>query len=397
MPRQFNSQPSSRGQFNSRASSQTNTQRQTIFTGSSRRRTSRLAEAQKVAAEARRAASLRLAQRRGLGGRPGAIRLPPELDEDDDTSEDTSDEEYGRGHDDTASPFGPLPASFSKPDPQHNYSGLEEHAEYFCLRRYAERREEISRQWNELNNQVVAAYLLCQQTTRNWTNPPSDYILPPGTCTCPSNDISMQKVDLIDILCRLPGKSLPFCKCTPDVVRLIHYGYFACSAEAPRTAFSIPLVQYHHYLWQATAVSASGFIESLSSFLDTRTTTPLLNRGSTQKRHHLRVPFSHCSDLYSRILTSQIMLFEDGLQLTPLEKWAKKCPRCFGPQHHEIKTDPDKPDFMIAMDGNFQQRHYADASQDNPREEQYPESFIVPLKIVNDAEAEILLVELKTH
>ncbi|OAV92416.1 hypothetical protein PTTG_06134, partial [Puccinia triticina 1-1 BBBD Race 1] len=81
------------------------------------------------------------------------------------------------------------------------------------------------------------------------------------------------------------------------------------------------------------------------------------------------------------------MLFEDGLQLTPLEKWAKKCPRCFGPQHHEIKTDPDKPDFMIAMDGNFQQRHYADASQDNPREEQYPESFIVPLKIVNDAEA----------
>ncbi|OAV88854.1 hypothetical protein PTTG_08822, partial [Puccinia triticina 1-1 BBBD Race 1] len=114
------------------------------------------------------------------------------------------------------------------------------------------------------------------------------------------------------MLHRHPGKPIPFCKCTPDVVRLIHYGYFACLAEAPCTAFSIQLVQYHHHLWQATAVSASGFLESLSSFLDTCTDTPLLNRGSTHKR---------------------------------------------------------------SLERNFQQQHYADASKDNPREEQYPESF----------------------
>ncbi|WAQ93114.1 hypothetical protein PtA15_18A172 [Puccinia triticina] len=382
MPGRSNSQAPSRGQSNTQASSQMNTRRQTISTGSSRRRTSRLAKAQEAAAEARRAAFLRLSQRRGLGGL--ANSFPQESSEESDASEDPSDKGDGQGHyDDTANPFDPAPGSSNIFNPQRNDSGLEEHAEYYCLRRYADRREEISRQWNELNNQVVAAYLLCQQTTLNWTTPPNNYTLPPGVCTCPSNDISIRKVDLLDML----RKPIPFCKCTPDVVRLIHYGYFACSAEAPRTAFSIRLVQYHHHLWQATAVSASGFIESLSSFLDTRTDSPLLNRGSTHKRRQLRVPFSHCSDLYSRILTSQKKLFEDGLQLTKSDKWANKCPQCFGPQHHEVKSDPTEPDFMIALDGNFQQRHYADASKDNPREEQYPESFILPSKIANDMEA----------
>ncbi|WAR62145.1 hypothetical protein PtB15_14B239 [Puccinia triticina] len=166
--------------------------------------------------------------------------------------------------------------------------------------------------------------------------------------------------------------------------------HYLCSGRrptAPCTAFSIQLVQYHHLLWQATAVSVSGFIESLSSFLNTWAATPLLNRGSSQKRCQLCVSFSHCCDLYSRILTSKKKLFEDGLQLTPLDKWANKCPRCFGPQHNEIKTNPDESDFMIALDGNFQQRHYADASKDDPREDQYPESFILPSKITNNAEA----------
>ncbi|OAV95762.1 hypothetical protein PTTG_26579 [Puccinia triticina 1-1 BBBD Race 1] len=65
--------------------------------------------------------------------------------------------------------------------------------------------------------------------------------------------------------------------------------HYLCSGRrptAPCTAFSIQLVQYHHLLWQATAVSVSGFIESLSSFLNTWAATPLLNRGSSQKRSH---------------------------------------------------------------------------------------------------------------
>jgi hypothetical protein len=113
----------------------------------------------------------------------------------------------------------------------------------------------------------------------------------------------------------------------------------------------------------------------------------MFNRGSNRKRRQLRVPFTLCIDLYSRILTAQKKLFEDGLQLTSIDKWANKCARCFGSSEDEIKHDPSEPDFMIAMDGNFQQRHYAYASKDNPREDQYPPSFLTPSQIAVDMQA----------
>jgi hypothetical protein len=119
------------------------------------------------------------------------------LEEESDDSESSSIEEDDHE-------LRPLPGSFNDHDHQDDENGLEEHAEFFRLRHYAERREQISRQWNQLNDQVVAAYLLCQQTTLNWTTtPPTDFTLPPGTCTCPSNHISMRRVDLLDILRKL--------------------------------------------------------------------------------------------------------------------------------------------------------------------------------------------------
>ncbi|PLW38284.1 hypothetical protein PCASD_09005 [Puccinia coronata f. sp. avenae] len=39
----------------------------------------------------------------------------------------------------------------------------------------------------------------------------------------------------------------------------------------------------------------------------------------------------------------------------------------------------------MALDGNFQQRHYAYASKDNPPEDRYPQAFIPPSKIAADA------------
>jgi hypothetical protein len=73
------------------------------------------------------------------------------------------------------------------------------------------------------------------------------------------------------------------------------------------------------------------------------------------------------------------------MQLTPTDEWAAKCPRCFGPQQYENKAHPDEPDVIIAMDGNFQQRHYAYASKDNPPESKYPSCFICPSRIAPDA------------
>ncbi|KAA1092616.1 hypothetical protein PGT21_008550 [Puccinia graminis f. sp. tritici] len=258
------------------------------------------------------------------------------------------------------------------------------HAEYFRLRRYAEKRHRISCQWGLIDNQALATYLLCQQKTLKWTQPAVDFASPLDFCTCASINIHHRRVDLVDLLHRRPSQLIAFCKCTPDPIRLMHHGYFACSVEKPRSAFSIRLVQYHHLLWQASAVSTSAFIQSISTFLDNRSDSPLLNRGSNWKRRQLRVPFTNCIDLYRRILNSQRKLLEDGLQLTKADKWASKCPRCFGPSQTEIKQDTEEPDVIVAMDGNFQQRHYAYASKDEPREDQYPHSFLPPSKISSD-------------
>ncbi|POW01792.1 hypothetical protein PSTT_12273 [Puccinia striiformis] len=264
-------------------------------------------------------------------------------------------------------------------------SPIATHAEYFRLRRYAERRETIAQQWAELDNEATAAYLLNQQSTSNWTTPAANPSINLSRCVCPSKDISERRVDLIDIIQQHAGLLVKFCKCTPDVIRLIHYGYFACSADKPRTAFSIRLVQYHHILWQASAVPASAFIESLSSFLDTRTTSPLFNRGSNHKRRELRVPFTLCVDLYIRILNKSRKIYEDGLGFTSIDKWASKCPRCFGPILNEVRN-PGEATFHLSMDGNFQQRHYAHSSKDCPVEDQYPELFLRPSQITTDIE-----------
>ncbi|OAV88072.1 hypothetical protein PTTG_29162 [Puccinia triticina 1-1 BBBD Race 1] len=176
------------------------------------------------------------------------------------------------------------------------------------------------------------------------------------------------------------GKSIPFCNCTPDVIRLLHYGFVASSAKQPRTAFSIPLLQFHYKLWQSTNVSTSGFTKALSSFLDSQHKKPLLACGSTKSRN-FRLPFTYSSDLYCRILILKEQLLQEGLQTTNKQKWASKCPRCFGPRENEVKVDPDEPDFIIAMDGNYQQRHYAHASKDSPSNAQYLPTFLPPSEV----------------
>jgi hypothetical protein len=50
-----------------------------------------------------------------------------------------------------------------------------------------------------------------------------------------------------------------------------------------------------------------------------------------------------------------------------------------------MKQNHNEPDIIIGLDGNFQQRHYAYASKDNPSKAQYPPSFIVTSKISPDA------------
>jgi hypothetical protein len=171
----------------------------------------------------------------------------------------------------------------------------------------------------------------------------------------------------------------------PDVVRLIHYGYIASSSDEPRTAFSIRLLQFHEVLWKIAVISTSSFVQALTSFLDTHTEVAMYARGGKYRKRNLRVPFSHSREFFSQIQVLQKQMLLDGLQLSRVEQWASQCPRCFGPSEDEIKINPNEPNVIVTLDGNFQQRHYAYASKDNPPENKYPHRFLLPSKITSVA------------
>ncbi|PLW11649.1 hypothetical protein PCANC_21650 [Puccinia coronata f. sp. avenae] len=254
------------------------------------------------------------------------------------------------------------------------------HARYHRLRWYAEERELRMAEWAKIEDEAAATFFWCQRHTRNWSThkPPSATV--PFTCVCPASLITKRAVDLIDICERHPSFPITFCKCIPEVIRLMYHGYIASSAKVPRTAFSIPLIQLHHQIWQVSTISASGFTKALMSFLDDRHKQPLLGRGSDKSRQ-LRMPFTHSIDLYSRILILKDALYQEGLSMTSNQRWSEKCPQCFGPREHKQKAHANEPDFIMAMDGNYQQRHYAHASKDSPTDSQYPPSFLPPGKI----------------
>lgn len=122
------------------------------------------------------------------------------------------------------------------------------------------------------------------------------------------------------------------------------------------------------------------------SFLDQRSTSKLKPQNiqhahSKNVNRALRTPFTQAADIYRQILLNQQTLLEEGLRFTSLDISAEQCSRCFGPAEGEEKTSPNEPDFIIAMDGNFQQRHQTHASKDTPQEDQYPPFFIRPSQL----------------
>lgn len=69
-----------------------------------------------------------------------------------------------------------------------------------------------------------------------------------------------------------------------------------------------------------------------------------------------------------------------SLDLSELDKLAANCPRCFG---HLLKNDqPDEPDFIVCLDGNFQHRRHTAASREyKERTVSYPPLFMNPNQV----------------
>ncbi|KAG0141848.1 hypothetical protein CROQUDRAFT_51139, partial [Cronartium quercuum f. sp. fusiforme G11] len=49
---------------------------------------------------------------------------------------------------------------------------------------------------------------------------------------------------------------------------LLYAGYIPSSPQKPWTAFSIPLVQLHHQLWQNSALPTKAFVNGITVFIN---------------------------------------------------------------------------------------------------------------------------------
>lgn len=75
-----------------------------------------------------------------------------------------------------------------------------------------------------------------------------------------------------------------------------------------------------------------------------------------------RRPLALAVYCYRQILKMIEDLEARSLSLTPMQKLACNCPRCFGPSGScGIKKGPQ---FIVCVDGNFQQRRHEKASQE---------------------------------
>jgi len=68
------------------------------------------------------------------------------------------------------------------------------------------------------------------------------------------------------------------------------------------------------------------------------------------------------------------------MRLSPIEKLSTNCPRCFG--HHNESKKANEPDYIVCIDGNFQQRRHKEASVEISQiEVQYPNLFLTPNQV----------------
>ncbi|WAR59524.1 hypothetical protein PtB15_11B164 [Puccinia triticina] len=245
---------------------------------------------------------------------------------------------------------------------------------------YARHRDLLVTSWKQLKNSMMAAYFTCQHHTKNWTASQT-YLLPLSKCTCTPELVTTRKLDLIQTHDRLPGQTFTFCKCIPDLIRLIHYSYIAVSPTRPRTAFVIPTLQLYQSLWHESSIPYTSFVVGLLSHQDKRSMQKLKARGRRGTSRQLRLPFSQALNVYNQIQILQTKILHKTLGLTTQDEWASTYPSCFGPKACNEKGSLDEVYAIIAMDGNFQHRHHRSASKDVPTEADYPSNFIPPSQI----------------
>ncbi|KAH9817981.1 hypothetical protein DFH28DRAFT_1081037 [Melampsora americana] len=229
--------------------------------------------------------------------------------------------------------------------------------QYYQSRTYQERTLVEEAHWRAIFPTLFIAFMPCSQDTYQWCDIKlwnRDFNLP---CKCRDWQKRRVSVDTFDLLGR-KKLMVEVCDCTSDLVRLVRLGYMGTAPLRPQTAFSIRLLRFHHILWKYSGVRLATFTDAMDEYLDPR--NPLFMVPGGDQTRDLRRCFSAAVDAYREMLRIEDEMASAALQLTPLEVLATSCPSCFGPKVPGKR--PDKPDNIICLDANFQQRRHLAAS-----------------------------------
>ncbi|KAH9823105.1 hypothetical protein DFH28DRAFT_922033 [Melampsora americana] len=104
--------------------------------------------------------------------------------------------------------------------------------------------------------------------------------------------------------------------------------------------------------------SATPFMEALEEYLNAA--NPIITRENSNEPRDWRRPFTAAVDAYRHMLRLESELAIRAMKLNFIDKLAANCPRCSG--EHYPNHRKEEPDFIVCMDGNFQQRRHLLAS-----------------------------------
>ncbi|KAH9809789.1 hypothetical protein DFH28DRAFT_904049 [Melampsora americana] len=217
---------------------------------------------------------------------------------------------------------------------------------------YKHQRLREDAQWRDILQQVFIAFMQGSERTSNWGDDTlwchnfNDDL----ECSCNGAQKKVRAVDTVDLIYR-QKMNIEFCSCLPDQVRLINLGYLGGTPKTPETAFSLRLLRFYHLSWQYCHSNIQPFSLMIDKYLDAFN-PPILVPGTYEPRLW-RKPLTGAVICYRQILKAMEELETRSLSLSPMEKLAANCPRCFGPAGtFGIQKGPQ---YIVCVDGNFQQ------------------------------------------
>ncbi|KAA1137949.1 hypothetical protein PGTUg99_013664 [Puccinia graminis f. sp. tritici] len=181
--------------------------------------------------------------------------------------------------------------------------------------------------WAVLLHHLHATYMKLKAITKDWTGSNSYNSFTSCSATC-SREFH-RTVDLVDIQGQRQ-KTIRFCECTLDGVRLLQLGYIAGSPVRPQTAFSLPLLIFHNNLWNNCHVGTLPFTVALNSWLEPRSQRLRARQGKHARQ--LRKPFTAAVDLFRQLEEKTAEVVFSSLQLTKQEILASPSPNQRKPQ-----------------------------------------------------------------